>query len=127
MTASNDQSRMERLDRRVSLNMTPVRNVSVSEERSADGMALITYPVSMRPWMASVLKRLGHAGPEQRFKKLQLDMLGTEVWGEIDGKRSVRQIRDRFADRHRVARREAEIAVTQFLRDLGRRGIIGMR
>lgn len=77
--------------------------------------------------MASVLKRLGHAGPEQRFKKLQLDMLGTEVWGEIDGKRSVRQIRDRFADRHRVARREAEIAVTQFLRDLGRRGIIGMR
>lgn len=118
---------MQRLDRQASLSMTPVRSQRISEERSADGMAIITYPVTVRPWMAKLLKRMGRGDTAPRAKKLELDTLGTEVWDMIDGRRSVRQITGRFADRHRVSGREAEIAITQFLRDLGRRGIIGIR
>jgi hypothetical protein len=39
----------------------------------------------------------------------------------------VRQLIDTFARTHQLEPREAEVAVTQFLRELGRRGLIGMR
>ena len=32
-----------------------------------------------------------------------------------------------FAETHRLENREAEISVTQFIRELGRRGLIGLR
>ena len=60
-------------------------------------------------------------------ERLQLDNLGTEVWKMIDGKRTVRDIVDAFAETHQLEGREAEMAVTQFLRDLGKRGLIGLQ
>lgn len=60
-------------------------------------------------------------------KKLQLDALGTEVWDLIDGRRSVRKIIQRFAETHRLHPREAEVSVTRFLRELGKRGLIGLQ
>jgi hypothetical protein len=61
------------------------------------------------------------------MKKFQLDELGTAVWNLMDGKRSVRQLVKIFAGTHRLEPREAEVSVTQFIRELGRRGLIGMR
>jgi hypothetical protein len=49
------------------------------------------------------------------------------VWNLMDGKRSVRQLVKIFAGTHRLEPREAEVSVTQFIRELGRRGLIGMR
>jgi hypothetical protein len=49
------------------------------------------------------------------------------VWDLLDGVRSVRRIIEIFAASHQLPQREVEIAVTQFLRQLGRRGIIGFR
>jgi hypothetical protein len=113
--------------RDVSLNSTPVRSCLITAQRSADGMMMIRYPVTLRPWIANLLNRFGHGADENRYKKLQLDGLGTEVWNMIDDVRSVKQITRRFAETHRLPLRESEIAITQFLRDLGRRGIIGLR
>jgi hypothetical protein len=45
----------------------------------------------------------------------------------IDGKRTVWDIVAAFAEAHQLEIREAEMAVTQFLRDLGKRGLIGMQ
>jgi hypothetical protein len=53
--------------------------------------------------------------------------LGTEVWGLIDGNRSVRRIIEIFAETHQLQIREAEVAVSQFIRLLGQRGLIGLR
>lgn len=114
-------SRAEALDR------IPVKNLQISENRLETGEVVISYPVTMRPFFAGLVKRFG--GPEvpAQMKKFQLDELGTSVWNLMDGKRSVRQLVKIFAGTHRLEPREAEVSVTQFIRDLGRRGLIGMR
>lgn len=115
------------LSRSAALTLTPVRNTEVGQEPAPDGGVVLSYPVVMRPWFAGVVRRLG--GPEApvRTRKLQLDALGTSVWELIDGMRTVRQVVRDFADIHQIHPREAEVSVTLFLRNLGKRGIIGLK
>jgi hypothetical protein len=70
---------------------------------------------------------LGRKPKETYLKKLQLDALGTEVWELLDGGTRVRDVIRQFAARHRLQQRETELAVTRFLRELGKRGLIGLR
>jgi len=109
------------------LTLIPVKNIESSEETLDSGIVIIQYPVTMRPWMAKWIQRFKGSSSRIGSKKLQLDSLGTEVWKMIDGKRTVRDIVDTFAQDHQLEDREAEIAVTQFLRDLGKRGLIGLQ
>ncbi len=110
-----------------SLTLTPVKNRESSEETLGSGVVIIQYPVTMRPWMAKWMQRFKGSSPRIGSRKLQLDSLGTEVWKMIDGKRTVRDIVGTFAENHQLENREAEVAVTQFLRDLGKRGLIGLQ
>ncbi len=91
------------------------------------GEVVIHYPVTVRPFFAGLVKRFGGPKVQTRTNKLQLDALGTAVWDVVDGKCSVRQLIQMFAKTHQLEPREAEVSVTQFLRELGRRGLIGMR
>jgi hypothetical protein len=115
------------VNRSEALDSKPVKNHQITEGRLDSGEIIIHYPVTMRPWIAGLVERFG--GPSERTltKQLQLDKLGTEVWELIDGRRSVRRIIKLFADHHRLQIREAEVAVTQFIRQLGQHGLIGMR
>ena len=114
-------SRAEALDR------IPVKNRQISENRLETGEIVIGYPVTMRPFFAGLAKRFGGQEVQTQMKKLQLDKLGTSVWNLMDGNRSVRQLVKMFAETHQLENREAEVSVTQFVRELGRRGLIGMR
>ena len=114
-------SRAEALDR------IPVKNRQISENQLETGEIVIRYPVSMRPFFAGLAKRFGGQEVQTQMKKLQLDELGTSVWNLIDGNRSVRQLVKMFAETHQLEPREAAVSVTQFVRELGRRGLIGMR
>lgn len=114
-------SRAEALDR------IPVKNRQISENRLETGEVVIHYPVTMRPFFAGLAKRFGSQEAQIQIKKLQLDELGTSVWNLMDGERSVRQLVKMFAETHQLEIREAEVSVTQFIRELGRRGLIGMR
>jgi hypothetical protein len=109
------------------LTLTPVKNIESSEVTLNSGVIVIRYPVTMRPWMAKWIQRFKGPSPQIGSRKLRLDNLGTEVWKMIDGKRTVRDIVDAFAETHQLEGREAEMAVTQFLRDLGKRGLIGLK
>jgi len=109
------------------LDCRPVKNGQVAEHRLDSGQVLLDYPEVMKPWLAALVRRLGGNADRVRMRKLQLDVLGTMVWDHIDGRRSVRQIARIFAAVHQLQRREAEMAVTRFLRDLGRRGLIGLK
>ncbi len=109
------------------LTLTPVKNIESSEKTLDSGVVVIQYPVTMRPWMAKWIQRFKGPSPQIGSRKLQLDSLGTEVWKMIDGKRTVRDIVDAFAETHQLDGREAEVAVTQFLRNLGKRGLIGLQ
>ena len=114
-------NRAEALDR------IAVKNIQITEVRLETGEVVISYPVTMRPFFAGLVKRFGGPEVQIQMKKLQLDELGTSVWDMIDGKFSVRQLVERFGKTHQLEAREAEVSVTQFIRELGRRGLIGLR
>jgi hypothetical protein len=112
--------------RKDALNGKPVKNVKVGEERNDNGDVLLSYPMVFRPWFARLARRIGMGDSSAQEKKLQLDELGTAVWDMIDGKRSVQQLIKIFASKYQLHPREAEVSITLFLRDLGKRGIIGL-
>jgi hypothetical protein len=115
------------ISRAEALNRIPSKNLQIREERLDSGEVVIHYPVTVRPFFAGLVKRFGGSEAQIQTRKLQLDKLGTSVWAMIDGNCSVRQLISIFATTHQLEIREAEVAVTQFLRELGRRGLIGMR
>ena len=114
------------ISRSEALNRIPSKNIQITEQRLETGEVLISYPVTIRPFFASLVRRFGGSEEQVQTKKLQLDSLGSSVWDLLDGKRSVRQLINIFAETHQLQPREAEVAVTQFIRELGRRGLIGL-
>ena len=115
------------ISRGEALDSIPVKSIQITEARLETGEVLISYPVAVRPFFARLVKRFGGPEVQIQMKKLQLDELGTSVWEMINGKFSVRQLVERFAKTHRLEAREAEVSVTQFIRELGKRGLIGLR
>lgn len=115
------------LTRSEALGCIPVKNHHVREQRLESGELVILYPVTARPWIVKVSTWLGAAAAPPRTGKLHLDGLGSTVWAMLDGRASIRAIAAAFAREHRLETREAEVAVTQFVRELGRRGLIGLR
>lgn len=109
------------------MSCVPVKSAEVSEERTDAGEVLLAYPMATRPWIDRLARAVGAGEPKIHTKRLQLDTLGTSVWELIDGRRTVREIVRAFADTHRLEARESEMSVTLFLRQLGKRGIVGMR
>lgn len=106
---------------------TPVKSKDARETNRDPEKVVLAWPVGMRPWIARLVLRFGGDHKRTRTKKLQLDALGVSVWDMLDGKRTVKQIIRTFADVHQLDFKEAEASVTIFLRELGRRGLIGMR
>ena len=106
----------------------PVKSPQVTETRLETGEVVLEYPLAVRPLVAAVARRLGKSQEELvQIKKLQLDVLGTSVWDLVNGKRSVRRMIQIFAETHRLEKKEAEVSVTQFIRELGQRGLLGLR
>lgn len=127
MKASEYRSPSYPDDRGVALACRPVKNLGVEAQRMESGDLILTYPVVVRPWLDRLLGRLGRKSPQPLRRKVQLDALGTQVWGWIDGVRTVGEIVAAFGEAHKLPQREAELSVTAFVRMLGKRGLIGLR
>ena len=127
MKVFRKKAKTSELSRSEALRCSPVKSNEVKEFRIENDLVEIHYPTTMRPLIAGLIKRFGGPPENTRIKKLQLDELGTAVWEMLDGKRSVGQIVHAFAETHRLQPKEAEVAVTEFIRELGRRGLIGLR
>lgn len=115
-----------RLPRSEALACRPVRNPEVDEEAAGGDGLRLAYPLRSRPWAARMARWFG-AEDSVVTKRLELDAMGTAVWRRIDGERTVRAIAKELAQAYRLHPREAEVATAQFLRDLGRRGLIGLK
>ena len=113
--------------REESLAFVPVRNREVREEVLEGGLIRLNYLVSLKPWFATVAQRFGKWDGRPMEKKLELDEMGTLAWSRIDGRNTVRDIARVFVETYGLHQREAEMSVTAFLKELGRRGIVGMR
>ncbi|MFC1857677.1 PqqD family protein [Thermodesulfobacteriota bacterium] len=121
------RKREPQISRTEALDCKPFKSTEVTETRLETGEVLLVYSIRVRPWFAGLVKRFGGPDGQTYTKKIQLDLLGTATWDLIDDNRSVRQIIKKFARNHQLHPREAEVAVTGFLRDLGKRGLIGLR
>ncbi|WP_457574100.1 PqqD family protein [Desulfolithobacter sp.] len=115
------------LDRRHALSCIPIRNPEVEEEMQENGELRLCWPVEVKPWFQGVFKRFSLKQNTIITRKLQLDTLGVTVWKLVDGKKSVGEIVAAFRDLYQLEQREAEIAVTSFFKELGRRGLVAMR
>ena len=115
------------ISRTEALGSIPIKNTEVEEVFLESEDILLIYPVKVKPWAAALLRKLGKPPEQIGQKKLQLDALGTSVWKLLDGHRSVKEIIKIFTQQQQVHRKEAEVAVTHFLRELGKRGLIGIK
>ncbi len=104
----------------------PVKHPGVEIQKLESGDLMLIYPLKTRPWIARLARKLG-LEDRPRYKKLQLDELGTAVWESIDGQQPVSAIVRGFARRYQLHPKEAELSVTRFLRELGRRGLVAMK
>ena len=98
----------------------PVRNPSVETTREESGEISVKLP-RRRSWWLDKLAKWGRI-PDYRI--VSLDKIGTEVWENCDGEHSVKDLVALHAERHKLARKEAELSMVQFLKQLAQRGII---
>ena len=127
MIVFKKKSRQNHISRVAALNCRPKKSLHITESRLETGDVFLEYPLTVRPWLAAVAKRLGKSREVVQIKKLQLDTMGTAVWDMVDGHRSVRRIVQIFAEAHRLGNKEAEVSVTSFIRELGQRGLLGLQ
>jgi len=127
MIVFKKKSRQSQMSRAAALKCRPAKSLHITESRLETGEVFLEYPLSVRPWIAAVAKRLGKSRDVVQIKKLQLDTMGTAVWDLVDGHRSVRRIVKIFAETHRLDNKEAEVSVTSFIRELGQRGLLGLQ
>ena len=106
--------------------LAPVKSRDVGEEETPQGLVRLSLPVAVRPALAGLARRFGLWDGRVLRKTVELDALGSAVWRLIDGVRPAGEIAAGLAARYRLDTREAELAVADFLRQLGRRGAIGV-
>lgn len=115
------------LSRTEALSRVPVKNTEIEEVLLDSGDIMLIYPVKVKAWAAALLRKIGKPPEQIGQKKIQLDTLGSSVWRLLDNQRTVKHIIQIFTQQQQVHRKEAEVAVTQFLRELGKRGLIGIK
>ena len=110
------------LTRDQSLSAIPVRNQQIEEIRGEDGEVVLRVP-RRKSWWVSIVTAVFYV-PDS--KKVGLDELGSYVWNMLDGHTTVREIIDRFSEKYRLSRKEADVSVVEYLRQLARKGYIGL-
>ena len=113
--------------KRDALKCVPIKNPELVENEDKNGDICLTYPVKIKPWFQSIFKKVANRQSAIIKRKLQLDTLGTSVWQMIDGHMTVNDIIHAFQTEHTLNRREAEISVSAFMKELGKRGLVAMR
>lgn len=102
----------------------PVRSPAATWEVLEDGNILIEYPLNIKPFFIQLARRFNLGETQRPTKKLQLDAMGSRVWKMFDGEKEVKAIIRDVAEQTGLTLHEAEISVTTFLRELGRRGLV---
>ena len=109
------------LTREQALEARPVRNPSLKWRlNDEDNVEVIIPRRSDR--LGRVMGFLFYV-PENR--PIVLDEVGTRVWHLCDGERTVAEMRQTLCDEYKLSKREVEVSLTEYLRTLGKRGMLG--
>lgn len=100
----------------------PHVNAKVDVQENPEG-AIVSVPIRRPGWL---VPPISWVLPWRSHRRIQLDGPGWAVLSLCDGRRNVEQVIETFAQDHKLSFRESQIAVTQFLRELIRRGLIAL-
>ena len=104
------------------LNAVPIVNRHLTEHRDTQGDVVIDVEL-VYPFWARPLARLLRL---RRTRGFVLDEIGLAVYRAIDGRRSVEDLIDAFADTHKLTFFEARAFLGQYLRTLMKHGLIAI-
>ena len=104
------------------LSSVPHQNTAAEVVRTDDGV-VVSVPVSRPGWL---IPPISWILPWSGYRRVALDAPGSAVLRLCDGQRNVEQIIETFAQEHKLGFREGQLAVSEFLRQLLRRGIIAI-
>lgn len=109
-----------KLTKAEALDAKPLRNMQV-KSTTEEGLVVLEVP-RRRDWVG---KLLGNIFAVPLSKKVSLDEIGSFVWQLCDGEHTVRDIGTSLAKEYKLNQREAIMSLSVFLRNLGKRGLIG--
>jgi len=98
----------------------PVRNPELKWRVNDEECIEVVIP-RRRDRMGRIMGWL-FAVPESR--PVALDEVGTHIWGLCDGEHTVGDLMDALCEEYNLGRREVEVSLTEYLRMLGKRGMI---
>ena len=108
--------------RREWLALKPVRNPALMW-REEEGVIVIEIHRAQN-WKTRLLNLVF---PLPESHRVALDAIGSTVWRASDGESSVEQIAKKISRELQIERREAEMSLQQFFKELGRRGYIAFK
>lgn len=120
MAKKKQEKRKPGLDREQALNARPVPLTVLKTEELDDGSLRVTVRYN-----ATRLQRFFGA-PREYERPYTLDVLGRTVYELCDGQRTVKDVIRAFAREHQVARAEAAVAITQYMKTLVGKGLVAM-
>ena len=115
------------LTRAQALAARPSVHECVNSETLENGLVRLSYPLVLKPWYRDLAKRLGLWKDTPLTKTIELDEMGSFVWTRMDGEAGVEDLAAALGEAYGLSAREAELSVTAFLRELGQRGLVGLR
>jgi len=110
-----------RITRRQMLDSRPVRNQALSYQNLENGEVAIRVPRRQDVWG----KLLGWVLVVPRERQLVLDQVGALVWELCDGEHTVGEMIQALRRAQKLNAKEAEVALTDYLRQLGKRRLVG--
>ena len=111
-----------RITREQAMAARPVRNPELEVSRNDEGEVELKRP-RRRTWWVNLMAKLGSA-PE--YQVLTLDRVGSAVWELCDGEHTVHELIAQLAEEHQLSRKEAEVSMVTYLRQLAQRGVIAL-
>jgi hypothetical protein len=110
------------LTREQAMNALPLRNPSLKWRRTKQGDVVVTL-TRRKDTRGRLLSLFFHV-PGSR--DITLDEVGSRVWRMSNGRRTVEGMIEALATEYKLNRREAEVSLTEYLRQLGQRGMVGL-
>ena len=99
----------------------PLRNTAIKWEMDDKNEVSLVIPQKEKLWVKITSKIF--MIPDKRL--VVLDDVGSFVWTLCDGKNSVEYIVRRLCNKYNLTRKEAEVSLLTYMRQLGKRGFVG--
>jgi hypothetical protein len=99
----------------------PLRNTAITWEIDDKNEVSLVIPQKEKLWVKITSKIF--MIPDKRV--VVLDDVGSFVWTLCDGKNSIEHIMRRLCNKYNLTRKEAEVSLLTYMRQLGKRGFIG--